>query len=139
MQIVDVQSFAMRALGTVLALAVLAGAFACGYFLGLRNAGDVSDHGGGAAAVGRQLDAAATNQRQLDASIGRAAEQGRGLADSLDRSAGAVDRSKAAANGLAGGIDKSQELVEDAGRILRESQQILGRVRDRGKKDPAPH
>ena len=133
MQIVDARSFAMRALGTVLALAVLAGAFAFGYFLGLRNAGDVSDHGGGAAAVGRQLDAAATNQRQLDAGIRRAEEQGRGLADSLDRSAGAVDRSKVAADGLAGGIGESQRLVEDAGRILRESQQILRDVRRRGE------
>ena len=131
-QIVDARSFAMRALWTVLALAVLAGAFACGYFLGLRNASVPSD-GGGAAAVGKQLDAAATNQRQLDASIGRAAEQGRGLADSLDRSAGAVDRSKAAADGLAGGIGESQRLVEDAGRILRESQQILRDVRRRGE------
>ena len=132
MQIVDARSFAVRALGTVLALAVLAGAFACGYFLGLRNAGDVSDHGGGAAAVGKQLDAAATNQRQLDASIGRAAEQGRGLADSLDRS-------KAAADSIAGGIDKSQELVEDAGRVLRESQQILRDVRRRGESKTGTH
>ena len=133
MQIVDARSFAMRALGTVLALSVLAGAFACGYFLGLRNAGDVSDHGGGADRTAGQLEQATANQRQLDASIGRAAEQGRGLADSLDRSAEAVDRSKAAADGLAGGIDKSQELVEDAGRILRESQQILRDVRQRGE------
>ena len=130
MQITNVQPFAVRALGTVLALAVLAIAFACGYFLGLRN---VHDNGGGTAAVGRQLDAAATNQRQLDASIGRAAEQSRGLADSLDRSAGAVDRSKAAADGLAGGIGESQRLVEDAGRILRESKQILRDVRRRGE------
>lgn len=129
MQIVDVQSFAMRALGTVLALAVLAGAFACGYFLGLRN---VHDNGGGTAAVGKQLDAAATNQRQLDASIGRAAEQGRGLADSLDRS-------KAAADSIAGGIDKSQELVEDAGRVLGESQQILRDVRRRGESKTGTH
>ena len=138
-QIVDARSFAMRALGTVLALAVLAGAFACGFFLGLRNAGDVSDHGGGAAAVGRQLDAAATNQRQLDASIGRAAEQGRGLADSLDRSAEAIDRGKESADSIAGGIDKSQELVEDAGRVLRESQQILRDVRQRGESKTGAH
>lgn len=138
MQTTNVQSFAVRALGTVLALAVLAGAFACGYFLGLRNAGVPSD-GGGAAAVGKQLDAAATNQRQLDASIGRAAEQSRGLANSLDRSAEAVDRSKAAADSIAGGIDKSQELVEDAGRVLRESQQILRDVRRRGESKTAPH
>ena len=136
MQITNVQSFAVRALGPVLALAVLAGAFSAGYFLGLRN---VHDNGGGTAAVGKQLDAAATNQRQLDASIGRAEEQGRGLADSLVRSAEAVDRSKAAADGLAGGIDKSQELVEDAGRVLRESQQILREVRQRGESKTGAH
>ena len=133
MQIVDARSFAMRALGTVLALAVLAGAFACGYFLGLRNAGDVSDHGGGADRTAGQLEQATANQRQLDASIGRAAEQGRGLANSLDRSAEAVDRSKAAADSLAGGIGESQRLVEDAGRSLSESQQILRVVRQRGE------
>ena len=137
MQITNVQSFAMRALGIVLALAV---AFSAGYFLGIRNAtGSVHGDGGGTAAVGRQLDAAATNQRQLDASIGRAAEQGRGLANSLDRSAEAVDRSKAAADSIAGGIDKSQELVEDAGRILRESQQILRDVRQRGESKTGAH
>ena len=134
MQTTNVQSFAVRALGPVLALAVLAGAFACGYFLGLRNAtGSVHGDGGGTAAVGKQLEQATANQRQLDASIGRAAEQGRGLADSLDRSAGAVDRSKAAADGLAGGIGESQEFVGEAGRILRESQQILRNVRRRGE------
>ena len=133
MQITNVQSFAVRALGPVLALAVLAGAFACGYFLGLRNAtGSVHGDGGGTAAVGRQLDAAATNQRQLDASIGRAEEQGRGLADSLDRS-------KAAADSIAGGIGQSQRLVEDAGRILRESQQILRDVRRRGESKTGAH
>lgn len=123
-------------------LFVILAAFFSGYLCGIRNAGNagnVSGDGGGTAAVGRQLDAAATNQRQLDASIGRAAEQGRGLADSLDRSAGAVDRSKAAADGLAGGIDKSQELVEDAGRILRESQQILRDVRRRGESKTGAH
>lgn len=139
MQITNVQSFAVRALGTVFALAVLAGAFGLGYGLGLRNAGDVSDHGGGADRTAGQLEQAATNQRQLDASIGRAAEQGRGLADSLDRSRTAVDRSKAAADGLAGGIGQSQRLVEDAVRILRESQQILRDVRRRGESKTGAH
>lgn len=118
MQITNVQSFAVRALGTVLALAVLAGAFACGYFLGLRN---VHDNGGGTAAVGSQLDAAATNQRQLDASIGRAAEQSRGLADSLDRSAGAVDRSKAAADGLQLQIQTLQDRSTKQEQLLNEA------------------
>ena len=120
-------------------LFVILAAFFSGYLCGIRNAGNVPGDGGGTAAVGKQLDAAATNQRQLDASIGRAAEQSRGLANSLDRSAEAVDRSKAAADSIAGGIDKSQELVEDAGRILRESQQILRDVRQRGESKTAPH
>lgn len=130
-------STAMRALGAVLALA---GAFSAGYFLGLRNAtGNVHGDGGGTAAVGRQLDAAAANQRQLDAGIRRAEEQGRGLADNLGRSAGAVDRSKAAADGLAGGIGESQELVGEAGGILADSQRILEDVRRRGESKTAPH
>lgn len=139
MQITNVQSFAVRALGTVLALAVLAGAFACGYFLGLRNAGDVSDHGGGAATVGRQLDQAETDQRGITAGLRAAEESNRGLADSLDRSAGAVDRSKAAADGLAAANSDITGQVDEAGTIIERSQRILQEIRSRSEADQGTH
>ena len=122
----------------VLALAVLAGAFACGYFLGLRNAGVPSD-GGGTAAVGRQLDAAATNQRQLDASIGRAAEQSRGLADSLDAGTAAVDRGKAAADGIAVANSDIDSKIGEAGNLIASSQRILQEIRRRGESKTGTH
>ena len=125
----------MRALGTVLALAVLAGAFACGYFLGLRNAGDVSDHGGGAATVGRQLDQAETDQRGITAGLRAAEESNRGLADSLDAGTAAVDRGKAAADRIAAANSDIDSKIGEAGRIIEDSQRILDGIRRRAEAD----
>lgn len=139
MQITNVQSFAMRALGTVLALAVLAGAFACGYFLGLRNAGDVSDHGGGTAAVGKQLDAAATNQRQLTSDLRTAAEQARGLGDSIEQGQAAVSDGAAAADRIAAANSDITGQVDEAGTIIERSQRILQEIRSRSEANQGAH
>lgn len=139
MQITNVQSFAMRAMGTVLALAVLAGAFACGYFLGLRNAGDVSDHGGGTATVGRQLDQAETDQRGITAGLRAAEESNRGLADSLDAGTAAVDRGKAAADRIAAANSDIDSKIGEAGRIIEDSQRILDGIRRRGESKTGTH
>ena len=138
MQIVDVQSFAMRAVGPVLALAVLAGAFACGYFLGLRNAGDVSDHGGGTATVGRQLDQAETDQRGITAGLRAAEESNRGLADSLDAGTAAVDRGKAAADSIAAANSDIDRELAEARSLIDRSQRILRKIQQGAKTDPAP-
>ena len=120
----------MRALGTVLALAVLAGAFACGYFLGLRN---VHDNGGGTAAVGKQLDAAATNQRQLTSDLRTAAEQARGLGDSIEQGRAAVSDGAAAADRIAAANSDITGQVDEAGTIIERSQRILQEIRRRGE------
>ena len=124
----------MRALGTVLALAVLAGAFACGYFLGLRHAGVPSD-GGGTATVGRQLDQAETDQRGITAGLRAAEESNRGLADSLDAGTAAVDRGKAAADGIAVANSDIDSKIGEAGRIIEDSQRILDGIRRRAEAD----
>lgn len=136
MQITNVQSFAVRALGAVLALAVLAGAFACGYFLGIRN---VHDNGGGTAAVGRQLDAAATNQRQLTSDLRTAAEQARGLGDSIEQGRAAVSDGAAAADRIAAANSDITGQVDEAGTIIERSQQILRDVRQRGESKTGAH
>lgn len=103
----------MRALGIVLALAVLAGAFACGYFLGLRNAGDVSDHGGGADTVGNQLAETGTAIQHAKDGIDQAA----GTADQIGAGIGAA---KESAGYLQHTADTSAELIADCQRILQE-------------------
>lgn len=135
-QIVDARSFAMRALGTVLALAVLAGAFACGYFLGLRN---VSDHGGGVDRTAGQLEQATANQRQLTSDLRTAAEQARGLGDSIEQGRAAVSDGAAAADRIAAANSDITGQVDEAGTIIERSQQILRDVRQRGESKTAPH
>ena len=120
----------------VLALAVLAGAFACGYFLGLRNAGNVPGDGGGTATVGRQLDQSETDQRGITAGLRAAEESNRGLADSLDAGTAAVDRGKAAADGIAVANSDIDSKIGEAGRIIEDSQRILDGIRRRAEADP---
>ena len=116
-------STAMRAL--VIA-DLLAGAFACGYFLGLRNAGTgVSDNGDGAAGVRTEIDVAGSSIS--------AAESG-------------IDSATAAADRIENRIEAAQERVEyikgtaDEGRrIIAECQSILREVRAGGKTGTAPH
>ena len=139
MQITNVQSFAVRALGTVLALAVLAGAFACGYFLGLRNAGDVSDHGGGVDRTAGQLEQATANQRQLTSDLRTAAEQARGLGDSIEQGRAAVSDGAAAADRIAAANSNITGQVDEAGTIIERSQQILRDVRQRGESKTGAH
>lgn len=124
MQKFDTASPALRAL---VAVAVLAGAFACGYFLGLRNASvsDVSDNGGPAAGVRTEIDVAGSSIS--------AAESG-------------IDNAAAAADRIENRIEAAQERVEyikgtaDEGRrIIAECQSILREVRAGGKTGTAPH
>ena len=125
-QIVDARSFAMRALGTVLALAVLAGAFACGYFLGLRNAGtDVSDNGKRIEDVRNELSTATERQREITS----------GLESAVQRSDSIEERS----NRIEERAVRSESVVRDAGVLIDECQQIIGRVRNRGQAGKVTH
>ena len=91
------------------------------YCLGLRNAGtDVSDNGKRIDDIREQLGTAVQHQQQITSGL-----------------AGAVERSDAAA-ARAGRIEEragaAAQSVTDAGVLIDECQQIVGRVRNRGKK-----
>ena len=95
--------------------------FCAGYMLGIRNAGtDVSDNGKRIDDIREQLGTAVQHQQQITSGL-----------------AGAVERSDAAA-ARAGRIEEragaAAQSVTDAGVLIDECQQIVGRVRNRGKK-----
>lgn len=94
---------------------------AIGYSLGLRNAGtSVPDHGDGVGHVGEQLGTAAVNQRELTEGIGNA-ETG-------------AARVEAGIQHVSESVAITEAAVGDAAGLIDECQQILGRVRNRGKK-----
>ena len=99
---------------------------AIGYGLGLRNTGtDVSDNGIRIDDVRNELSTAQEHQRQITD----------GLENAVQRSDTATER--------AGRIEeravKSETAVNDAGILIDECQQIIGRVRNRGQAGTAPH
>ena len=109
------------AVDILIAVAVLVAVFCAGYMLGLRNAGaDVSDDGVRIDDVREQYQHIEVNQRQITSGL-----------------AGAVERSDTAA-ARAGRIEEragaAAQSVGEAGRLLDECQQIIGTVRNRGKK-----
>ena len=99
---------------------------AIGYGLGLRNTGtDVSDNGIRIDDVRNELSTAQEHQRQITD----------GLENAVQRSDTAAER--------AGHIEeravKSETAVNDAGVLIDECQQIIGRVRNRGKTGTTSH
>ena len=105
----------------IVAVVLLVAVFGAGYLLGLRNAGtDVSDNGKRIDDIREQLGTAVQHQQQITSGL-----------------AGAVERSDAAA-ARAGRIEEragaAAQSVTDAGVLIDECQQIVGRVRNRGKK-----
>ena len=106
--------------GLIVAFLLLAVCWIC-YMLGLRNAGsDVSDNGVRIDDVREQYQRIEVNQQQITSGL-----------------AGAVERSDTAA-ARAGRIEEragaAAQSVGEAGRLLDECQQIIGTVRNRGKK-----
>lgn len=96
------------------------------YCIGLRNAGtDVSDNRIRIDDVRNELSTAQEHQRQITD----------GLENAVQRSDTAAER--------AGRIEeravRSETAVNDAGKLIDECQQIIGRVRNRGKTGTAPH
>ncbi len=95
--------------------------FSAGYLLGLRNAkgGNVPDNGIGAGTAGEQLSTAADCQHQITAGIGSANETASCIEGGIQQISTAAEQSTAA--------------VTDAGKLISDCQQIIGKVRNRGK------
>lgn len=107
-------------------LVCLLAAFSAGYMLGIRNAGaGVSDNGVRIDDVRNELSAAKEHQREIT----------NGLESAVRRSDTAAER----AGRIEEAAVRSEAGVGEAAGLIDECQQILGRVRNRGKKDPAAH
>lgn len=94
--------------------------FGVGYMLGLRAGTDVSDHGNGIDDIREQYQHIKVSQHEITNGIREATGTGGAIAESsraIETTAGAI----------AGGVNES-------GRLIDECQQIIGTVRNRGKK-----
>ena len=118
---------------------LLVAVFCIGYMLGIRNAGDVSDHGGGADRTAGQLEQATANQRQLTSDLRTAAEQARGLGDSIEQGQAAVSDGAAAADRIAAANSDITGQVDEAGTIIERSQRILQEIRSRSEANQGAH
>ena len=106
-------------------IAVFLVGFCAGYFCGIRNAGktdgsDVSNHGTGISAVGNELSTAKEHQQQIT--------------DGLESAVGRSDSIEARSDKIKKTAGEAASAVTDAGRIIDECQQIVGRIRNRGQK-----
>ena len=96
------------------------------YCLGLRNAGtDVSDNGKRIEDVRNELSTATERQREITS----------GLESAVQRSDSIEERS----NRIEERAVRSESVVRDAGVLIDECQQIIGRVRNRGQAGKATH
>lgn len=113
----------------VLIVALLAGTFCAGYLFGLRNAGSdtdsVPDNRAGIDNVRNELSTAQVNQRELTEGIAGA-------------EAGAA-RIEAGIRHVAESVAATEAAVRDAAELIDQCQQILGRVRNRGKAGASAH
>lgn len=114
------------AIALLIIVALLVAAGSLGYMLGLRNAGaGVSDNGVRIDDVRNELSTAKEHQREITSGL----ESAVGRSDTAAERAGRIEERAGAA----------AQSVGEAGRLIDECQQIIGTVRNRGKKDPAPH
>lgn len=107
----------------LIVFACMVAVFCAGYLLGLRNAGtDVSDNGNGIGNAREQLGQAVSHQQQITDGIKDA------------------EYTSGAAAGTAQAIAESTHSIEagvgEAAGLIDSSQQILGRVRNRGQAHP---
>ncbi len=104
----------------LIVLVFLVGAFGCGYLLGVERTKDIYDHGSGIDAVREQYQHIEVNQRQITDGLESAVQR----SDTAAARAGRIEERAGAA----------AQSVGEAGRLLDECQQIIGTVRNRGKK-----
>ena len=122
----------------LIAIAVFVAVFCAGYMLGIRNAGnagDVSDHGGGADRTAGQLEQAAGAQQRITTDLRGATESAGRLSDRIDAGARAVDRGRNAVQEAAGSADSIDKKIDESRRLIDECQRILERVLGRAKAD----
>ena len=106
------------AVAVLVVFVLLVVTFCAGYMLGLRN---VHHNGGGAGDVGEQLGTAVSNQQSITAGIQNAEGTDGGIASagqSISESAGHIEGA-----------------VAEAGSLIDQCQQIIGNIRNRGKKN----
>lgn len=105
----------------LISVIVLVVIFSAGYLLGLRNAGaGVHDNGNGIDDIREQYQHIEVKQQQITNGL----ESAVGRSDAAAETAGRIEERAGAA----------AQSVTDAGILLDECQQIIGRVRNRGKK-----
>lgn len=94
--------------------------FCAGYGLGVRNAGtDVSDNGKRIEDVRNELSTATERQREITSGLESAVQR----SDSIEERSCRIEERAV----------RSESVVCDAGVLIDECQQIIGRVRNRGK------
>lgn len=114
------------AVGILAVLVLLVVAFGIGYGLGLRNAGtDIHDNGNGISHIGEQLGQAVSHQQQITDGIKDAESTVSGIAET----GSAIAES---AHSIEAGVGEAASLIDS-------SQQILGRIRNRGQKGTVAH
>ena len=111
------------AVGILVVLILLVVVFGIGYGLGIRNSGTgVPDHGDGAGNVREQLGQAVSHQQQITDGI-KDAEH------TSNAAAGTAQAIAESAHSIEAGVGEAAVLIDS-------SQQILGRVRNRGQAHP---
>ena len=109
------------AVSILVIVAVLVAVFFAGYSIGVGNAGtDIHDNGKRIDDIREQLGTAISNQQQITNGLESAIERSNGIeerSDRIEKAAGTAAQS-----------------VTDAGIIIDECQQIIGRIRNRGQK-----
>lgn len=100
--------------------------FCTGYMLGLRNSGtDVSDNGKRIEDVRNELSTATERQREITSGLESAVQR----SDAAEERAGRIEERAV----------RSESVVRDAGVLIDECQQIIGRVRNRGQAGKVTH
>ena len=114
------------AIALLVIVALLVAVFSIGYMLGIRNAGaGVHDNGNGIEPIRNELGTAAEHQREITSGLEGAVAGSHAAAERAGRIEEAAVRSEAA--------------VGEAGRLIDECQQTLGRIRNRGQAGKAAH
>lgn len=106
---------------TVLALLLSAGVL--GFY--------VYHHGRGTDPAGGEYQRAAENQQRITEGIQSAEKTNAGIGDAIDRSTDRIAESQGTVQSARESIERAENDLDTAGRILEDCQRILSRVRER--------